>query len=185
MPEKIDAFDYGDMEADWHSVVTIQLCELVEAGFCDDHMTGWEWPKYTDAQDTQLRGKLVQHFWYREISLVPPGIWKHEFIRKMNEVMPKYVPLYRLLDESPELFGGDSEWYKGRDVYSDFPQTQLSGDNGDYASSGNDREFQRIRQEDVIDVVAKLREYDDVDLLVIDDMDSMFSCMFTVNTSAF
>ena len=29
-----------------------------------------------------------------------------------------------------------------------FPQTQLSGKNRDYASSGNDLEFQRIRQED-------------------------------------
>lgn len=171
--------------ADFHSVVSIQLCELVEAGFCDASFTGWEWPKYDDEQDARLRNKLSAHYWYREIALTPPGIWKHEFVRKMNELMPKYIPLYKLLDEYPELYGGDSEWYKGRDIYSDFPQTQLSGDNGDYASTGNDREFQRIRQADAIDTAARLREYDDVDLTIVKAMGSMFCSLFTVNTNAY
>lgn len=170
---------------DYHAVVAIQLCELINDNFCDDSFTGWEWPKYDDAQDARLRKKISDHYWFREISLVPPGIWKHEFIRKMNEIMPKYIPLYKLMDESPELYGGDSEWYKGRDIYSDFPQTQLSGDNGDYASSGNDREFQRIRQADFIDTAKRLQDYNDVDLLIVNDMSSLFSCLFTVNTNSY
>lgn len=186
-PDSINTFELDSESGreDYHSVVTIQLCELIDAGFCDDKLTGWEWPKYDDEQDSRLRKKLVDHYWFREIALVPPGIFKHEFIRKMNEIMPKYVPMYKLLAESPELFGGDSEWYKGRDIYSDFPQTQLSGENGDYASSGNDREFQRIRQADVIDTAKRLNDYNDIDLMIVNDMSSLFSSLFTVNTSSY
>lgn len=172
-------------QPDFHSVMTIQLCELIDAGFCDASFTGWEWPKYDDTQDARLRLKLSDHYYYREIGIVPPGIWKHEFIRKMREIMPKYIPLYKLYAEYPELYGGESEWYKGRDIYSDFPQTQLSGDNGDYASSGNDREFQRIKQADVIETAKRLTGYDDIDLLVVKDMGSMFSCLMTANVNAY
>lgn len=181
----IDTIEPYEPEPDYHAVVTIQLCELVEDGFCDEHLTGWEWPSYSAEQDTRLREKLVDHYWYREISLVPPGIWMHEFVRRMREIMPKYIPLYKLMAESPELYGGSSEWYKGRDIFSDFPQTQLSGDNGDYASSGNDREFQRIRQGDVIDTAKRLTDYNDVDLMIVNDMSPLFSCLFTVNTNSF
>ena len=181
----IDEIDGYEPSPDFHAVVSIQLCELVEAGFCDRHLTGWEWPSYSVEQDTRLREKLVDHYWFREISLVPPGIWMHEFVRRMREIMPKYIPLYKLMAESPELYGGSSEWYKGRDVFSDFPQTQLSGENQDYASSGNDREFQRIRQENVIDTAKRLTDYNDVDLMIVDDMSPLFSCLFTVNTNSF
>ena len=91
------------MDSDFHSVFSIQLCELMDAGFCDSEFTGWEWPCYSEEQDRRLRKKISDHYFFREISLVPPGIWKHEFIRKMNEIMPKYIPLYRLMDETPEL----------------------------------------------------------------------------------
>lgn len=183
----MDMIDYdGTCDLpDFHSVVTIQLCELIDAGFCDETLTGWEWPKYSDEQDSRLRKKIVDHYLYREISLVPPGLWKHEFIRKMNEIMPKYVPLYKLLNEQPELFGGSSDYYKARNVYSDFPQTQLSGSNGDYASSGNDMESQRIRQADVLDIAKRLDSYNDVDLMIIEDMQTMFSSLMTVSINAF
>lgn len=183
----MDMIDY-DGTCDWpdfHSVVTIQLCELIDAGFCDETLTGWDWPKYSDEQDSRLRKKIVDHYLYREISLVPPGLWKHEFIRKMNEIMPKYVPMYKLLNEQPELFGGSSDYYKSRNVYSDFPQTQLSGSNGDYASSGNDMESQRIRQADVLDIAKRLDSYNDVDLMIIEDMQTMFSSLMAVSINAF
>lgn len=172
-------------QPDFHANVTIQLCELVDAGFCDANFTGWEWPKYDEEQDARLRTKLSARYWFREIGIVPPGIWKHEFIRKMCEIMPKYIPLYKLIADSPELYGGNSEWYKGRDIYSDFPQTQLSGDNGDYASTGNDRESQRIRQDDYIDTAKKLADYDDVDLMIVKNMGSMFSALMTVDIDAY
>ena len=181
----IDKMEPYNPEPDYHAVVSVQLCELVNDGFCDKQLTGCELPYYSVEQDTRLREKLTDHYWYREISIVPPGVWKHEFIRRMREIMPKYIPLYKLINESPELYGGDSEWYKGRDIYSDFPQTQLSGENQDYASSGNDREFQRIKQGDVIDTAKRLTDYNDVDLMIVNDMSPLFSCLFTVNINSF
>lgn len=183
----VGMFDYDSecTRPDYHAVVSIQLGELIDAGFCDAYFSGWTWPKYDDEQDNRLRNKISAHYYYREIALTPPGRWRHEFIRKMNEIMPKYIPLYKLMHDSPELYGGSSEWYKGRDIYSDFPQTQLSGDNGDYASSGNDREFQRIRQADVIDTSKRLSDYNDIDLSIVNDMSSLFSCLFTVNTNSY
>lgn len=180
----VEDIDYTE-EPDFHAVVSIQLCELIDAGFCDDKLTGWEWDKYSDKQDLQLRKKLVNHYFFREIALTPPGIWKHEFIRKMNEIMPKYIRLYKLLDESPELFGADSVYYKSRDIYSDFPQTQLSSENADYATNGRDKEFQRINQVDIIDVTKRINDYNDIDLLIINDMGSLFSCLFSVNTNSY
>ena len=72
-----------------------------------------------------------------------------------------------------------------RNINSDFPQTQLSGENSDYASSGNDKEYQRINQADLIETAKRLSGYDDIDLMIVKDMGSMFSCLYTVNVNAF
>ena len=103
----------------------------------------------------------------------------------MNEIMPKYMYLYKVLDESPSLLSADSEYYKSRNIYSDFPQTQLNGENGDYASSGNDLQFERIKQMNIMDLVERLKNYRDVDLMIIDEIEPLFSCLFTINVNAF
>ena len=60
----VEDIDYTE-EPDFHAVVSIQLCELIDAGFCDDKLTGWEWDKYSDKQDLQLRKKIVNHYYFR------------------------------------------------------------------------------------------------------------------------
>ena len=142
-------------------------------------------PIYDESYRATLMNKILRHYYYREISIIPPGEWKNEFLRTMFEIMPKYIIMYKYLDESPELFGASSEYYKSRNIYSDFPQTLLNGTNADYASSGNDMEFERLRQMDILDLAERLRSYDDVDLLIIDEIESMFSCLLTVNVNAF
>lgn len=181
-------FDYEDAcnHPDFHSVVSIQLCELIEEGWFDLTKPDWDFgPKYSDEQHKQLCKKITDHFFMREIAIIPPGLWKREFLRRMNEIMPKYIPLYRLLAEEPEAFGASSEYYKSRNIYSDFPQTQLNGNNGDYASSGNDMEFQRVRQMDILELAERLKEYKDVDLMIIEEVEPLFSCLYTVNVNAF
>lgn len=186
---------------DYHAVVTIQLCELIDAGFFDLSRSDWDFgPKFTQEQHAQLCKKITDHYYYREIALVPPGIWKREFLRKMNEIMPKYIPWYKMVAERYEQLGhsfdyisGDGntntvgtnaetsesttdgrdvthteertttnstengvtrenenstndEYYKSRNIFSDFPQTSLAGRNQDYASTGNDTEYERINE---------------------------------------
>lgn len=170
---------------DFHSVVTIQLCELAEGGFFDLTREDWDFgPKYSPEQHAQLCRKITDHYWFREIALVPPGIWKREFLRKLNEIMPKYMPLYKALDEGMQL-GMESEYYKSRNIFSDFPQTSLAGNNQDYASTGNDLEYEKIRQLDPLELAERLERYNDVDLAIINELESMFSCLLTVNVNGF
>lgn len=178
-------FDSDCTHDDWHAVVTVQLGELYEDGFFDLAKASWRFPSYSEEQHKRLCKKILNHYYYREIALIPPGVWKREFLRTMDEIMPKYILLYKYLDEMPELFGASSEYYKSRNVYSDFPQTNLNGNNGDYASSGNDMEFERLRQLDILDLAERLKSYNDVDLLIIEEIEPLFSCLLTVNVNAF
>lgn len=183
--------DVDDFDPDWtsvpdyHSVVTIQLCELANAGFFDLTREDWDFgPKFSPEQHKQLCEKITAHYWYREIALVPPGLWKHEFLRKLNEIMPKYMILYKNADDGVQM-GTESEYYKSRNIFSDFPQTSLAGDNQDYASTGNDVEYERIKQLDPVELANRLVSYNDVDLMIINELESMFSCLFTVNVNGY
>lgn len=170
---------------DYHAIVTIQLCELADAGFFDLTREDWDFgPKFSPEQHAQLCKKITDHFWYREIGIVPPGVWKHEFLRKLNEIMPKYMPMYKELDDGIQL-GSESEYYKSRNIFSDFPQTSLAGNNQDYASTGNDVEYERIKYLDPLELAERLKAYNDVDLAIINELETMFSCLFTVNVNGF
>lgn len=173
-------------------LMTQEIAALLDMGFPTDQYNAWdwfdgtwEWPKYSDEQDERLRMKILEHFWHRELALEPPGLWRHEFLRKMREIMPKFIPLYKILDEQPSLLGANSDYYKSRNIYSDFPQTALNGHNGDYASTGNDMEYERIRQMDILDLAERLKSYDDVDLMIINSVDSLFSSLITVSMNGF
>ena len=102
----------------------------------------------------------------------------------MNEIMPKYMNWYKTLDDDV-LLGTEGEYYKSRNIYSDFPQTSLQGNSQDYASSGNDMEYERIRQLDPLELGERLERYNDVDLAIINEIEPLFSCLFTVNTNGF
>lgn len=170
---------------DYHAVVTIQLCELIDAGFFDLTRADWDFgPKYSAAQHAQLCQKITNHYYYREIALIPPGIWKREFLRKMNEIMPKYMILYKVAGDGVQI-GTEGEYYKSRNVFSDFPQTALAGNNQDYASTGNDTEYERIRQLDPLELAARLQTFDDVDLMIVKEIEPLFSCMLTVNINGY
>lgn len=180
-------FEYVPMDKypDYNSITTITVYELYNEGLIDFNDGTWGFPKYNDEQDARLKAKILDHYRYRDIALIPFKMWKDEFLRTLREIMPKYIYLYGLLDESPNLVGASSEYYKSRNVYSDFPQTQLQGSNSDYASSGTDMEFERIRQGDIIEIAERLKSYDDVDLLIIKDLEPLFSCIFTMNLNAY
>ena len=96
---------------EYHDADSVQLGELVEVGWFNlDDTETWNWPKYSDEQDSRLRKKIVNHFWNRGIGILPPGLWKRQFLEKMDEIMPKYIALYKVLDESPQLLGAGSEY---------------------------------------------------------------------------
>lgn len=175
---------------DYHASYSIQLCELINDGLIDFDTEEWDFDSYKkDENDTEQRDRFWQKFearyYYREIGIFPPGIWKHELIRKLNEVMPKYKPLYKALDDGVNIMQKMGEYGKSRNVYSDFPQTRLAGSNQDYASNATDREHEEIYIGDWIDTLAKIRTYNDVDVMLLNEMETMFSAMFTVSVNGY
>lgn len=185
--EPIDVFTY-DSEyipiPDFHAVETIQICELAECGWFNLANESWDFgPKYSVEQHEKLCKTITEHFWWREICTVPPGIWKQMFIARMNEIMPKYMPIYAMLDSSSDYYqplGQEGDYFKSRNIYSDFPQTQLAG-NQDYASTGNDTESQRIKEMDLLELAERVKNYDDVNRAICNEINDLFSCLHTVN----
>lgn len=181
---ELDSIDDYQSATGLQSRVSLSLGTLIEDGWFDLTKEEWNFPKYNDEQHERLCSKIIEHFYYREISLTPPRVWQREFLRRMGEVMPKYIPLYKILTETPELLTAGSEYYKSRNIYSDFPATQLRGANSDYASSGTDMEFERIKQQDLMELANRIKDYDDIDYLIIKDIEPLFSALITLNVNA-
>lgn len=170
---------------DYHAVMSISLGELIEAGVVDFNSPDWQWDYYDAAQRDRLNKKITDRFYFREIGIIPVGRWKREFIRKMNEIMPKYKPLYKALEEGANILTDEDEWAKSRDIYSEFPATML-GDNQDYASNGRDRQSERQKIGPFVDASERIaNRYNDVDVLILNDMDSMFSSLLTVSMNGY
>ncbi len=187
--EHIEIFedDFTAEPPDFHAVMTIQICELAKEGWFDLTDPSWDFgPKYSEEQHKELCERITNHFWWREICITPPGIWKQMFLARMNEIMPKFMPLYAMLDPESDYYqplGQEGEYYKSRNIFSDFPQTKLAG-NEDYASTGNDTEYQRIKQMDVLELAERVRDYYDVNSLICTGIADLFSQLHTVSINA-
>ena len=169
-------------EPDFHAVVSIQLCELIEGGFFDLSDPSWDFPTFDDEQHARLCAKIVDRYYYREIGVLPAGRFKLAFLRKLNEVMPKYIPLYQALADGVNIMQTSDSYGKSRDVRSEFPQAQLNGTNQDYASSANDREYEDITTGDWLERAREVqRSYNDVDVMVLDEPEPCFSQLFSVS----
>ena len=163
---------------------TIQLYELTECGAVDPY--SWEWDAFDAEQKKRLTDKFVARYLYRDIGIVPPGRWEHEVVRKLNEIMPKYKPLYQRLKEGYTTLDTGSEYEKKRYVFSEFPQTALSGTTQDYATNGRTDERETVRNGDFLDIANKIRyDYADVDCMILDELECMFSCLLSVSMNGF
>lgn len=180
---------------DWHAVTSVKLGELIEMGFVKWYTVAgnnkkvinqdWAWDYYDEEQYFRLCDKINARFYWDEIALVPPGIWKQQLIRKLNEIMPKYKPLYTAVANGYDPWQDGSGYGKSRDIHSEFPETLLSG-NADYISNGNDREYEDIHEGGVADMTDLwVRIWQDIDCHVLDELEPLFSCLYTVNVNGF
>lgn len=171
-------------EPDFHATITVSLGELYKEGWIDFDDESWHWDAYNDEQYARMNHKIIARFWYREIGILPPLRWKHEFLRLMNEIMPKYKLLYKRIDEGLDILQDADEYYKGRDVNSAYPQTMIKGDE-DYAASGKDEEHERITDGPILEKLDEFnRMYKDVDVMILDDLEPLFSSLYSVNVNA-
>lgn len=173
----------------WNAVYTMQLGELIEMGLFswEDPALDWSAAAYDDAQYKRVCDYFVSRFKYREISIVPLKQWKewlHTAI--VFELMPKYKPLYDELSSGGIIPLADKdEYYKGREIGSNYPETLLAG-NADYISTGKDEEFERVTVGNVAERLEQfVNVYKDVDNALLDELESFFICMYTANVNGF
>lgn len=185
----LDRYEQRDPQHEWrdfHAVSTITLGELVEGGWVDWSDSAWAWNAYDEEQRSRIQNMIVARFWTREISMLPPRVWRMAFIERLNELMRVASLMYRLREKLDEDVSLDfDEWHKSRDVFSDFPATLLNGSSQDYASTGTDREYETERDMAPLEAARMLSEYRDPDIYVLDGLESMFSSLVSVSVDGF
>lgn len=175
---------------DIYDPVSITLGEWYEMGFYapyteaeDGNVTisdEWEWNYLDEAQYKRVCDKFLNEFYYREIGIFPPFRWRMTYLQAFNVAMAKYKPVYERIENGINPLQESDEYRKSRDIFSDFPATMLSG-NSDYASTGNDREEETLREGNFADSIANyLEKYHDVDIMLIEEVGrKLFSSLMT------
>lgn len=170
---------------EWHEPRTISYGELLEWGFIDWSDPTWHWDAYSEEQFQRVTHMIDEHFYDRDIALLPPGLWKRELIRTLNEAMPKYKPMYKALDDGADLLAISDKYGKSRNIYSDYPDTMLSG-NSDYASTGSDTQYEHIERGDLAEKMMQLhRDFLTVDQMILEDVEPLFSVFFSVSIGGY
>ncbi len=154
-----------------YDYMTITLGEWYEMGFYDPSDDSWRFDAYDDTQYERLCKKFLDRYYYREVSIPLPAQWKRAYMRKLNEIMPKYKLLYARVEQGVNPLQEGRDRAKSRDIFSDFPETMLSG-NSDYASTGTDRESDVMHEGDAADMSGKFASaYNDVDALILNELE--------------
>ena len=183
-PDEWDEYTGVD---EWNAVHTVQIGELVAKGVFDwtNPLLDWSGVAYDAEQYERVCAYFIERFYYREISLEPFEEWARTLHCKMVfEVMPKYTPIYARIAEGVNPLSDENEYYRNRTINSAYPETQLSG-NSDYITDGKDEEHQRIKEMGYVDSMVKYAdEFKAVDEMVLDELESMFICMYTANVNA-
>lgn len=174
--------DPGVGKPEYHDTSTISLGELYDCGVFSPQEDAWKWNSYSAEQYDRVCEKIVNRYWDREIGILPILSWRRRYVSKMNEIMPKYKMLYKILDEGFDPLVVNDLHKKGRNVFSDFPQTSIGGANEDYASNGTDFENEEITYGDALKRVLDFDyNYKDIDVMILDEIEIVFSCVYSMN----
>ena len=170
---------------EYHGTFTISVMQLLAdeeyAIYFRDKWAAFD--AYDDEQRERLYKKFRGRFNYREIGLLPVRRWTERLFAKLDEVMPKYKPLYQAIADGATTLNAGSEYHKRRDVHSEFPQTMFASENQDYASSGTDLEYETLRDYGLLDVAERIRIYNDVDVMVLNELEPLFVCLKSMTLS--
>lgn len=84
---------------EYFSPISISLEELIECGAVDFSASDMRYNWYSEPARESMNAKIVARFGMRDISIAPPGRWKQQFMRLMNEIEPKYSIWYKKLED--------------------------------------------------------------------------------------
>lgn len=170
---------------DYYNAVTITYGELKDGGYIDWDTPEFAWDWYSEEQRDRLQRLIDSRFWLREISIIPPAAWRISFIQKLNEAMTTARLMYETLDQSSGALVESDEYHKSRGIDSDFPATLLNGSSGDYASSGRDLEYETVRDGRLTTTMEELQFFRHPDIYILDQLESCFSSLVSVNINAY
>lgn len=184
VPDIDEQWDDFTGHPEWHSVYTIQLGQLIQSGVFDWSKPELDWSTaaYTPEQYARVCAYFDKRFYWREISFLPILEWFNMLhYRLVYELMPKYAPLYKRLDDGFAPLGIEDEYYKRRTIQSAYPETQLSG-NSDYITDGTDEEWERIKEGETVERVnAYVVEFQSIDKRLLDECEDLFTCMYSAS----
>lgn len=178
-------FTAQDLPHDYHSPISITLHEAEDAGYINLDEFEWDW--YDQEQHDRVIKMIKGRYYDCSVGVLPVTRWVRMFVNRLNESMSKYKPLYAMAarDDFDWLASAD-EYGKSRDVFSDFPQTLLNGQNQDYASTGTDKQHETRYLGDNMEKYIRYTEaVQSIDVLVVNSLDSMFSSLIAVNVNGF
>lgn len=179
----------GEPRFDQPAQYSITLAELIDDGWFAWQRSYLDWSAaaYNREQFERVCDAFEQRFMWREIAIIPPKRWAQQLkYHLMYEVMPKYRKLYEFLDSDDwQPFGTSDEFHKERIISSEFPETLLSG-NQDYASSGRDTEFETVLYQDTFGKWSDWKDrFRDTDMMVLDELDVMFTNIISTHINGF
>ena len=184
MSDFIEHFRVPLIDRDHHAVLTLTVFELEDDGIIDYSSSAFDFDSFDDEQRNRIWQKFSARYAFREIGIIPYARWHKRLIGKLNEIMPKYKWAYQYLKDGYPPLAIASEFNKSRSIDSDFPQTMLQG-NEDYASFGRDFEHEKIMQGDFLEKLSQLKRSSDIDILILNELEPLFSSLVTVNMNAY
>lgn len=180
--------------SEFHAVMSVSMGELAHDGilnWTDDPEKGpvldWSAYAYSPEQYKRVCDMFLRKYWGREASIWPLKQWALTVQQAFIEASFKYNPMYKALEDGYNPLQDFDNYEKQRDVYSDFPATQLATKNQDYASNATDRERETVQIGDVADKVDKYaRIFRPIDSMLLDDVAKVaFSKLYTVSMDGF
>lgn len=175
----IKNFEFDELTPIYHADLIISFGELLEAGVIDWQKEKWQWNAYNEEQFKRCCDLIENIYFTRELRFSPIELWRKRFIAKANLLMQKLKPVYEFLEDEPNFFQNEHEYEKERNIESAFPQTMLSG-NSDYASAGQDKERELIKDGNTTDILNYLYEtYVSPDEFFVNGLEPLFLQTFT------
>lgn len=174
--QTFEDFDWQQINHDWHAEQTISLGELIEGGFNPFGDDDWSTADWFDAdQRKRIEKKFVRHYKYWELGILPPLVWRDYITERTLLIAPKYKVFYQALKDGANISYSTDEYYKHRNVFSDFPATQLNPSKEDYASTANDDQYERIMYNDFMEKLKNVMSYNDIDYMWLKEYESFFN----------
>lgn len=173
---------------EWHAVYTIQLGELIASGVFDweSDVLNWQEYAYSTEQYSRFCLYFMERFKYREIGILPYLEWANRLHSMLcYELMPKYAPMYRAMENGINPLASKDEFGKDRRIKSAYPETVLSG-NSDYATDGDDYEYEHFTIDGITETQADyIANFVSVDEAMADELELLFISMYTVGVNGY